>query len=301
MGSIRTDTGWIQAVLDEIHEDAWHSVRQEVSQIEVCGPHRRFVVTRMGSTGSTWLAKLLNSHADVLCTHEGVISKVYPRQNFDSSDIIGLVRCLAADLTHGAYLAQGDVGSVWTTHAVALRGKFITALLTRHPARILNTRLRVYPHDQSYTAIPSGTGTAIQRLWGIHLESLPPIDQIFLHDLLTFSSQVQLLKAVDLVIRIEDLQDTESCCEAVERLTGVPYEQNLVANAIRHRVNVRAPALPVPELIAGFSSSQREWYHTILRDTAPLFGYDLDDDRTFPLETVSAVTPGDCRQGIVAT
>jgi hypothetical protein len=32
---------------------------------ELRGTHRRFLVTRMGSSGSTWLAKLLNSHPEV--------------------------------------------------------------------------------------------------------------------------------------------------------------------------------------------------------------------------------------------
>src|SRR5271170_4675964 len=99
-------------------------LRNEFSTIEILGDHHRFVVARMGSTGSTWLAKLLNSHLDVFCTHEQVLSRIIPRGDVSSADICDLVHEIATITHHGAYRAAGDVGSIWLTHAVALQGKF---------------------------------------------------------------------------------------------------------------------------------------------------------------------------------
>src|SRR5215831_7852275 len=40
-------------------------IASKLSVLEMTGSHRRFLVARQGSTGSTWLAKLINSHPDV--------------------------------------------------------------------------------------------------------------------------------------------------------------------------------------------------------------------------------------------
>src|SRR5277367_7028576 len=84
-------------------------LRNEFSQLEILGNHRRFVVARMGSTGSTWLAKLLNSHVDVFCTHEQVLCRVASAGAVSSADTCSLVREIATSTHHGAYRAAGDV------------------------------------------------------------------------------------------------------------------------------------------------------------------------------------------------
>jgi hypothetical protein len=250
----------------------------QADSVEVLGEHRRFVVARMGSTGSTWLAKLLNSHPDVLCTHEQILPKVYPRRSVNLDDLLDLVRAIGWNTHHGAYRAAGDVGSVWLGLAMALRGKFTTALLVRHPARLLNTRLKVYPGDQAFTEIEPQSRASIHRIWDIDLERLEVVDRIFVHDLFTFVVQVLAVGKVDYIIRFEDLFRPERCQETLEGLTGVRYESALISRALSSQVNRRTSAKTVPEIVRSFTPQQREWYRLLLRDVAPRFGYDLDSD-----------------------
>src|SRR5579872_3886673 len=143
----------IQVVTGEVYSRVFPDIPLQMAGIELWGAHRRFVVARMGSTGSTWLAWLLNSHPDVMCTHERILSRVFPKRSYDSNDLAELIRLMALDTMHSAYLAAGDVGSVWSPHLHVLSGKFTTALLVRHPARCLNTRLRGYPSNQAFNEI----------------------------------------------------------------------------------------------------------------------------------------------------
>ena len=68
--------------------DVFRDVAATLSGLPVAGSHRRFLVHRLGSTGSTWLAKLLNSHPDVFCYHEGVISKIFPARSYGNEEIL---------------------------------------------------------------------------------------------------------------------------------------------------------------------------------------------------------------------
>src|SRR5438105_4434195 len=117
--------------------DIWRDIAARLSELQVSGPHRRFLVQRLGSTGSTWLAKLLNSHPDVFCYQEGVISKIFPARSYGNEEILGFIQLLSEDRMHDAYAAVGDVGSTWLPHVLALpRDKFSSGLLLRHPARM---------------------------------------------------------------------------------------------------------------------------------------------------------------------
>jgi hypothetical protein len=273
------------------------------SRLQVQCGHRCFVVARMGSTGSTWLAKLLNSHPDVFCSHERVVSHVFPATGFDASDLEHLIELLASDCMHGAYEAAGDVGSVWLGYAVALQGKFTTGLLARHPARVVNTRLTT--RGLSFTVISPEARSCIEALWGISLDSMDPIDQAFVHDLHTFASQVRGIDRIDCVMRIEDLLDAGHCREALATLTGIEYREDLITGALACRTNTRATRRSVPEIVEAFTPDQRRWYEHILADVAPHFGYDLFSDRTsepaFPASDAGVVsdtvaTPGPGRQ-----
>lgn len=229
----------------------------------------------MGSTGSAWLAKLLNSHPDVFCSHEGVAARAYPAHSYDHSDIIRFLGWLAWDTMHGAYTVIGDIGSVWQSHAAALRG-FKTAVLMRHPAYLLNTRLTTYPNDQSFTAITSDSD--VRQLWGIDMGACDPLDRVFLHDLFTFACQTWAAERAIRLIRIEDMANTARCLRELKHLTGLDYDPALVERASRQRVNQRARPTTVPEIVANFTPRQREWYRLILHEAAPRLGYDLNRD-----------------------
>lgn len=229
----------------------------------------------MGGTGSTWLAKLLNSHPDVFCSHEAVAWRAFPETNYSADAILRFLRLLAWDTMHGAYAAIGDVGSVWQTHAAGLTG-FQTAVLLRHPARILASRLATYPRDQSFTEIHSAA--EIRDLWGIDIAGFGPIDAIFIQDLHIFASHVWSLPRGIHLIRIEDLADDNRCAEELRYLTGLDYPIPVIRDAISHRANVRANPMPIRQVTSQFSARQREWYRLFLRAAAPELGYDLDSD-----------------------
>jgi adenylyl-sulfate kinase len=270
----------IKSLIERVFADELAEIASRLSRLTVKGETRRFVVSRMGSTGSTWLAKLLNSHPEVYCSHEEVASRVYPATECTGEDVLKFIQCFACDTKHGAYQAIGDVGSVWTSHLPSLP-MFRTAILVRHPARLLKTRLTVYPVDQAFSAIPIESRVCIRELLGIDMHCLQPIDQIFLHDLLIFASQIRTLDKADLVIRIEDLQEVEECQSTLKALTGLDYDRAVVENAVRNRINRRTngPA-QISQIVEGFTAHQREWYRAMLSDVAPRLGYSLFDDLT---------------------
>ena len=268
-------------------------MEERLSRIRPAPNCRKFLINRMGSTGSTWLAKLLNSHPDVFCSHEGIVFRIHPAQNYDESDILKFIESLAAETAHGAYSAIGDIGSVWTGH-VAYLPSFTTAILLRHPARLLHTRLRVSPGDRSFTDIPAHSVQVLREVWGLDPTGCEPVDQIFLHDLLTFASQTWAIGRIDFLIRIEDLRRVDYCQRILRALTGVRFPQRLILNGNRSRVNQRTgSSLPVARIVDSFSRRQRDWYGQLLADAGPFFGYNLWNDElsAAPLPG-SSPTPG---------
>lgn len=232
----------------------------------------------MGSTGSAWLAKLLCSHPEVYCSHEGVVAQVYPARRYTLHDVLRFIEYFAWDTKHNAYKAVGDVGSVWSSHLAYLPA-FTTGLLVRHPARLLHTRLKIYPSDRSFTTIPCESRAAIRQSWGIDMHDVDPIDRIFLHDIYIFASQVELLNKGIRTIRIEDMRDSDNCHRTLQALTGLHYSAALIDDAIRTHVNIRTGRpMPISRIVAGFSARQRDWYRTLLADVVPHFGYELMDE-----------------------
>jgi hypothetical protein len=285
------DIRGIISVIDSHYAPLLHTLQNEFAPLDLTGGHRRFAVARMGSTGSSWLAKLLNSHPDVTCSHEGVIAKVFPKKSYGVEDISELIQWLACDDgTHGSYSAAGDVGSVWWLHLLALRGKFKTGLLVRHPARILNTRLHTYYPGQPFCEVTEACRRIIRELWDIEIDELPSLDAIFLQDLCVFVSQISPLRDIDIVLRLEDLQDPAYCQQAIECLTGVRYDESLIAYSIRRRVHERTKSgTTIAEILRGFNSWQRQWYLRTLRDAAPVLGYDLDGEGRHDIQHVEVL------------
>jgi hypothetical protein len=217
----------------------------------------------------------LSAHPDVHCTHEGVLAHVYPASQYTDRDVIRFIEYFAWDAKHEAYQVLGDVGSVWSGHLACLPS-FTTALLVRHPARILNTRLAVYPRDQSFSQIPPESRISIRKIWGIDIQDHDPIDQIFLHDAFIFASHVWTLDKADLTIRIEDMQEVENCQIILKSLTGLHYSRALIEQASQRRVNQRTQgAKSISEIVEGFTARQRDWYKIMLSDIVSYFGYGL--------------------------
>ena len=256
-------------------------LRSRLASLEFNGPHRRFLVNRMGGTGSSWLVKLLNAHPDVFCYHEGVIIRIYPASSYGTEDIISFIRWLAYDDMKGAYEAVGDVGSVWLDHVSSVpKELFTTAMLLRHPARVLNTRLSVFPTDKSFTEISLERLKRIEQTWGINALERNEMDQIFLQDLYILKKQIDAASSVDIVMQLERMtSDVDYCRDVLTKLTGRFYDHALIEPMLETRVNRRTQSgVSIRNVLDRFTEQQRSWYHLILQDSVSKVGYQLDDD-----------------------
>src|SRR5882672_9899505 len=253
------------------------ALRASLSKLDIRGEHHRFLVNRMGSSGSTWLVKLLNSHPDVFCYHEGVLAQIYPLKSYTSEHVVNFIRCLAWDDMHGAYKAIGDVGSSWLGHIHAVpRNLFTTGILMRHPARMLNTRLKVFEKDKSFTKIDPSTLRQTEERWGI--KACNEMDQIFVQDLFHIVMQIRAVDTVDVVIQLERMNDVEYCCNILQQLTGIHHEPSVVDLFIHNPVNRRTNTVSLQAVLQQFSSEQRAWYKVMLKEDLPRCGYALDSD-----------------------
>ena len=260
------------------------ALRAGLSKLDIRGEHHRFLVNRMGSSGSTWLVKLLNSHPDVFCYHEGVLAQIYPQKSYTSEHVVNFIRSLAWDDMHGAYKAIGDVGSSWLGHIHAVpRNLFTTGILLRHPARMLNTRLKVFEKDKSFTKIDPSTLRQTEERWGI--KACNEMDQIFVQDLFHIVVQIRAVDTVDVVIQLERMNDVEYCCNILQQLTGIHHEPSVVDLFIHNPVNRRTNTVSLQAVLQEFSSEQRAWYNAMLKEDLPRCGYALDSDELLETPT----------------
>ncbi|HTE89125.1 MAG TPA: hypothetical protein VK639_09240 [Terriglobales bacterium] len=260
------------------------ALRASLSKLDIRGEHHRFLVNRMGSSGSTWLVKLLNSHPDVFCYHEGVLAQIYPQKSYTSEHVVNFIRSLAWDDMHGAYKAIGDVGSSWLGHIHAVpRNLFTTGILLRHPARMLNTRLKVFEKDKSFTKIDPSTLRQTEERWGI--KACNEMDQIFVQDLFHIVMQIRAVDTVDVVIQLERMNDVEYCCNILQQLTGIHHEPSVVDLFIHNPVNRRTNTVSLQAVLQEFSSEQRAWYNAMLKEDLPRCGYALDSDELLETPT----------------
>src|SRR5579871_6250956 len=102
----------IGSAIDRANPSLRLESKLRLARLAILGNVNRFVVNRMGSTGSGWLAKLLDAHPEVHCTHEGFMAEAYPSDQFDDRDVLRFLEYFAWDNKHEAYRVLGDVGSV---------------------------------------------------------------------------------------------------------------------------------------------------------------------------------------------
>lgn len=234
----------------------------------------KFFVNRMGFTGSTWLGKLLNSHPDVMCYHEGVMQHAFPSRGYGESDILNYLRFIASFSDHGAYKAVGDVGSTWIGHVLDVPPELFNAVtLIRHPIPMLARRLRMIRRGE-------GTVTGINLDLLIDIFKLNPIefsqeDLIFLNDLIHWIMTIVFIDSSK-IIHFEDLLDIGNAKSVCKRLTGLDFDDSLVLRAIDTRVNVSNEAKldNLEQFNTTFSDLQKIWYLELLAPFAIQVGYE---------------------------
>lgn len=129
----------------------------EQTQRAAGAPHL-FAVVTWGAAATTWLAKALNSHSEVLCFHHCNVEflKFNPRVVVDGVDYVAMI--LAAG---EGYQAVGDVHGLTRRDIPVLRSTFgdrlSTAVVVREPIARLRTTLAHFErsgtaHDERYRA-----------------------------------------------------------------------------------------------------------------------------------------------------
>lgn len=264
-------------------KDIDSDIYEKLKSISLSGSHRRFFVSRLGSTGSTWLAKLLNSHPEVFCEHEGILKKIYPRKDFGPEDITEFILTVAHNTHHNAYKAAGDVGSVSLTHAIRLpEGLITTALLIRHPARMLFTKISNI-HPETLSEFKKNLNKpneiivqeALKKEWGIDDSRFEDMDRIFLRNAYRWVAQLKRAQKFNLlIIKIEDMNEVNYASDILLKLTGVEYEKSLIERMANKRENVRAKKFEsINDLMKEFHTQQCEWYKLMVYEEAEKIGY----------------------------
>jgi hypothetical protein len=258
--------------------DTLRDIRSRLATLQLSGPHRRFLVARLGSTGSSWLAKLLNSHPDVYCTHEGILARVFPATSYRGEDVNTLIESLSSDTMHHAYLAAGDVGSVFWQIFGLPKDTFATGLLVRHPARVLNRRLAVLREQNIWQELDPSYVRCLRHIWDFDVSTWDRADQVFAQELCVFGLQVCVSERVDVVIPIERMNDRAYCQEVLGTLTGLEYEPAVVEPMIGNPVNRRSwgGSKSVREILDSFNERQRDCYRRMLAGVIEVFGYELE-------------------------
>jgi hypothetical protein len=243
------------------------------------GPNR-FFVARQGGTGSTWLAKTLNSHPNVYCTHEGIFGVVFPRKTYDVDDHLRFVERIARDRMHGAYAAIGDVGSTWLGQQMFFPPAWETGWLIRHPVHSLNFIMQhIRVGGASFPAIPESDWEQIEAVFDVRCPQLSPEEIYFLHHAGVWARglvRATLLNGARHILRIEDMSDPDRLREMLAKLTGLTYGDELLDAAMNRRVNAREGAeRPVEEVFSDFTPKQRRWMCDFLTPFAELAQYQI--------------------------
>lgn len=251
-----------------------------LADTRINGAHRRFFVCRLGQSGSTWFAKLLNSHPEVFCSHERILGNIHPQTGVSMEDQHRLIQWYASDTQHETYKAVGDIGSLDLFLAVSLpRDIFQIGMLMRHPLNQIHTRMNVIHHDPSELVIDDkrlATEFYIKRDLGIDASKHSELDRYFLVNTWFWHRQFERAREMDTVIQVERLNEVEYAQQVLQDLTGVHYESALLERALAKRENARAKKVAsTKEAFDQFTPQQQEWYRFMVNDLAEEFGYSI--------------------------
>lgn len=254
-------------------------------KLEWMGQHRRFLVARMGGTGSSFLARLLNSHIDVNCTHEDALK--YMRASIGCVESIKCVyNWLASDSTHDAYKAAGDVGSAFLEHLIAARNVTVhsgaerplplaTGLIVRHP--LLVYRVQKSYFDDAPFQLKDWQVARIARFWPDLSSTEMATDPCFLWNMTVWMEGCVSANNVDVLIRTSDFGDLETLSTIATKLTGLVYPESLLVAATSVRINAKFNADDeITKIFNELSDTQKKRYLDVIAEPAAHLGYSVD-------------------------
>ena len=276
------------STLPESPSDTLMSAEAFWNSFEYRGLQQRFFVCRLGSTGSAYLARLINAHPDVFCSHEGVL---WNRQDLSAGqserEQQAFLAFICSDAMHGAYLANGDVGSAWLSYLrlapkycpVGNAGpKLVTGILQRHPLRVLNTQRHIAARE--LVTLPADATRIISDYFkdsGIccNIEYMLSVDErSFVWNCYQWREGAINGNCLDVQIHIERMNDLGYAQEKLLLLTGVEYGSELLSPLLGQVVNSRTgQEKSVEAIYAELPESHQTWYRAIVEDVADSIGY----------------------------
>lgn len=206
---------------------------------------RYFIVLTPGHSGSVWLTKVLNSHPDVFCFHEGVLQRTFPLRwrDLKEEDRISWLYAVR-ESTHYPKIFQaiGDVGSVTPEIACLpqIQKLFRIFGLTRNGILFVRSQLSSLVLD-----LPASFREKIESDFQKALEKFPSLKGLNKRDFKTklfiytcFRWRKHLEAPVLKTYRIEDLNDINNLCQAFQEITGLDIPQKeTIEKMIGQRVN----------------------------------------------------------------
>jgi hypothetical protein len=277
---------------------------------------RYFVVMSIGHSGSAWLAKVLNSHFDVMCFHEleiityadGSPSRLRSYFDFSQEELLRNLLYIFSPCHRyvDTYKALGSVGGALSVEET------LAALTTLYPEAYSRTRFSLLmrnPISQIHSAAAGNSAvgmgheprvtTSVYRWAGnfvptlemplramLHalLEVGDPELQSFLYASLGYLSALRTARALqerlsyDPVLRLEELtQDPDTLRHKLQEMTGLDYA---LPPQLTEKVNVKSGANPPQALFRAWPEEWQRLFWMMFEGRAKLLadiGYDLGD------------------------
>lgn len=266
---------------------------------------RGFFIGAFGRSGTVWLAKLLNGHPDVFCSHEGVLLRQYPQPWYEAGAretlqwIQGLTDLAQWNVGLAGYRAVGDANSIGGFHrACPLDNELFRAtsfaridrvlgrdrlfLLLREPTAAIESKHRMLqphrnvflPYARRYVATILAGSAFAEREWAhIARDNDDAALRVMLMLHWRFVAQLPHAQA----FRLEEIgSDRARATAAAAQITGVEEGWSHVAAACRRRENEGASvggAGDIADESLTWSSRERAAFADLCAPWALQYGY----------------------------
>lgn len=208
---------------------------------------RYFAILGPGHCGSVWLTKLLNSHPEVFCFHEGVNQRIFPLNLWEAKDedrLAWLYSIRSLHLYPKIFRAIGDMGSMRPRLVTLpeIQQRFAIFGLTRHGV------LHVRSHSKSlsrFVSVPKPLNDRISFGCKDTLAHFPSLNKVDISNskiknfIYCCWVWVYYIKTPTLkTYRIEDFNDVNLAAKMFKEITGVGDAPiKIIKTLVNQRIN----------------------------------------------------------------
>lgn len=247
----------------------------------------RFVILTVGHSGSCWVAKTLNSHREVFCSHEALYQSIYP-ELWRLCDIkrnrraeLALIDYLTLGTAiKGCYKAYGDVGSLYLPESwnYAKKKGLRVVVLIRHPVFVAQSQLICSKNIGEFTV----DWTYYDKVWnlkfGEYLKKISNKDELEL--ICTLLRWKEMVLTEFPKVKIDDLSSSIVYFKTFfEYVTGIYLSyQESKALLIKEKVNSHRKdnCSTVYDIFNRWNDNVQELYIKHIADLAEKFDYRLN-------------------------